>query len=243
MSDHWDIYFCEIEDKFSSIVLDMDIWKEIDKSEYPYPKVLRIPIKNPGESGIPTNDEAELINDLEERINNEIIDVGFNVGRITTDGLRDVVYYFSKQYELEKVAEKYFLEHGYEIEVHNMEEENPWDFYFDFLYPNKYQKQHMGNRNVVEQLRESGDKLEEPRRVDHWIYFQSTEDKDRFEAKVKLLSFNISSNPSNDEEIYSQIYRHDDVDFHSINEVTDSLIDLAEECNGDYDGWESMVIK
>lgn len=31
MSDHWDIYFCEIKGKFSSIVLDMDIWKEIEK--------------------------------------------------------------------------------------------------------------------------------------------------------------------------------------------------------------------
>ncbi|WP_018758021.1 DUF695 domain-containing protein [Paenibacillus terrigena] len=221
----------------------MDNWKEIEKSEYPHLKVLRIPIKNPGERGTPINEEADLINDLEDKINNEIIDFGFNVGRITTYGLRDVFYYFSKQYELDKVAEKYFLEHGYEIEALNIKEKNPWDFYFDFLYPNKYQIQHMGNRNVVDRLRESGDKLEKSRRVDHWIYFQSTEDKNNFEAKVKLLGFNINSNPSNDDRIYSQIYRHDYVDFHSINEVTDSLVDLAGECNGDYDGWETMVIK
>ncbi|MGG3840505.1 ribonuclease E inhibitor RraB [Paenibacillus thiaminolyticus] len=126
---------------------------------------------------------------------------------MTTHGLRDVFYYFSKPYELEKVAEMYFIEHGYEIEVHNIEEENPRDFYFEFLYPNKYQLQHMGNRKVVDQLRESGDTFENSRRVDHWIYFKSTEDKENFDAKAILLGFNIDSDPSHDERMCSHIYR------------------------------------
>ncbi|MDU5142972.1 MAG: DUF695 domain-containing protein [Paenibacillus dendritiformis] len=243
MSDHWDIYFCDIQGKFSSIVLDMDIWKEIEKSEYPHPMVMRIPIKNPGKSGTPIHEEAELLNDLEDKITNEISGFGFLVGRITTDGLRDVFYYFSKPYELEKVAEKYFIEHGYEIQVHHIEEENPWDFYFEYLYPNKYQLQHMGNRKVVDQLRESGDTFENSRRVDHWIYFQSTEDKENFDAKAILLGFNIDSDPSHDEKMCTHIYRSDYVDFHSINQVTDILVDLAGECNGEYDGWGTTVVK
>jgi len=243
MSDHWDIYFCEIEGKFASVVLDMDIWKEIEKSEYPHPMVLRIRIKNPGESGTPINEEAELINDLEDKINDESAGFGFHVGRVTTDGMRDVFYYFSKPYELEKAAETYFLEHGYEIEVLHLEEENPWDFYFEYLYPDKYQIQHMGNRKVVDQLRESGDTFEDVRQVDHWVYFQSIEDKEYFDAKVKLLGFEIDSDAPNDDKIYSHIYRSDYVDFHSINEVTDILVDLAGECHGEYDGWGTTVVK
>lgn len=243
MSNHWDIYFCEIEGKFASIVLDMDIWKEIEKSEYPHPMVLRIRIKNPGTSGTPINEEAELINDLEDKINDGIIGFGFHVGRATSDGIRDVFYYFSKPYELEKAAEKVFSEHGYEIEVLHIEEENPWDLYFDYLYPDKYQIQHMGNRKVVEQLQESGDTLENERTVEHWIYFQSIEDKENFDAKVKLEGFDVESAPSNEEKIYSQISRSDYVDYHSINEVTDVLVDIAGECNGEYDGWGTTVVK
>ncbi|MGG3840504.1 ribonuclease E inhibitor RraB [Paenibacillus thiaminolyticus] len=33
------------------------------------------------------------------------------------------------------------------------------------------------------------------------------------------------------------------VDFHSINEVTDILVDLAGECNGEYNGWGTTVVK
>lgn len=242
MSNHWDMYFCSIEDKFASIVLDMDIWKEIEREEYPVLKALRIIIKNPEASGTPHNEEAEVMNDLEDLVTDEIQESGFNVGRLTTDGVRDVYYYFSRQIDLRQISNKHFSEHGYEIEIFDINEDNAWDFYFEFLYPDKYQIQHMGNRKVIDSLSKSGDLLEEARRVDHWIYFNTTLDRDSFITKAKTLGFNDETDYTDNDRIYAQINRVDHVDFHSVNDVTDLLVELAGEFNGEYDGWETMVI-
>ncbi|MHA0858095.1 DUF695 domain-containing protein [Paenibacillus sp. CMAA1364] len=243
MSDHWDIYFSKIEEHFASIVLDMDIWKEVDQSQFSFPIALRFEIKNPNESGIPIDLEAEIINALEDRIINEINGTGYNVGRVTTNGIRDLFFYFSKDYDLSSLTGPIFLEHGYDIETFSINEEEPWGFYFNFLYPNEYEIQHMGNSNVLDSLRTSGDSLEVSRRVDHWIEFRSDIDKLDFIKKVKSLNFNIEQEHQSTDEITLQIYRVDRVDPQSINELTDMFVDLANKFNARYDGWETQVIK
>lgn len=244
MSDHWDIYFCTVEDQFASIVLDMDVGHEMDPMEYSYPMGLRIHIKNPGESGTPVGEEADLVNELEDLLTNEVAMIGINVGRLTTNGVRELYYYFNSPYNLMDKASRIFNEQGYTVEVIEIVEEDPWEFYYNFLYPNKYQLQHMGNCKVVDSLAESGDVLEESRRVDHWLFFNSNLDRTNFEIKAKALGFNIVVDRLDDKDEYvSQIYREDYVNLHSINEVTDILVDLSEAYNGRYDGWETMVIK
>ncbi|CAM4492381.1 DUF695 domain-containing protein [Paenibacillus tarimensis] len=245
MSDHWDIYFCSIEDNFASILLDMGVWNEVDKSQYSLGMGIRIPIKNPGESGTPASDEAELINELEDMLTQSLGHLAVNVGRMTTNGIREIYYYFSSPFDLDTLArEIFYKQHYYDIVVFNMEENTPWEFYFEFLYPDKYQLQHMGNRSVVDSLSESGDTLEEARRVDHWLHFNSDSQRKTFENRVRTMGFNVELDRTDDgNEYVVQIYRNDFVDLHSINEVTDLLVDLSKEFDGRYDGWETMVIK
>jgi len=243
MSDHWDIYFTTIEDQFASVVLDMDIWKEVDQCKFPFPIALRIEIQNPSESGVPVDQEAELINELEDMIINEIEGIGYNVGRVTTNGIRDLFFYFNNSFDLNSLAKPLFKEYGYNIGTFNLDEEEPWGFYFGFLYPNKYEIQHMGNRSVLDNLRESGDSLEDPRRVEHWIEFDDITDKIEFIKKVKSLNFKIEDEQEATDEIILQIYRTDRVDPQSINDITDMFVELVEEFNARYDGWETQVIK
>jgi regulator of RNase E activity RraB len=97
----------------------------------------------------------------------------------------------------------------------------------------------MGNRRVVDSLQESGDKLETPRKVDHWLYFNSSEMLQQFKERIKEEGFNIEdeSGQKDEDGKYSlHISRTDAVDFHSINEVTDLLVELAEQFEGEYDG-------
>ncbi|OWR29826.1 hypothetical protein CDO73_12105 [Saccharibacillus sp. O23] len=243
MSNHWDIYFSTIEEHFASIVLDMGIWKEVDQRQFSFPMALRFKIKNPNKSGIPIDREAEIINDLEDRIINEINGTGYHVGRVTTNGIRDLFFYFSQDYDLSSLAGPIFLEHGYDIETFSINEEEPWGFYFNFLYPNEYEIQHMGNRKVLESLRTSGDSLEESRRVDHWIEFRSDMDKLGFIKKVESLDFKIEQEHQSTDAITLRIYRADRVDPQSINDLTDLLVDLVNEFNARYEGWETQVIK
>jgi hypothetical protein len=67
--------------------------------------------------------------------------------------------------------------------------------------------------------------------VSHWVYFKSPEERAGFVAHAVRLDFKVGV----------MLERIDHVDFHSINDVTVQLFRLAQEFNGDYDGWETSV--
>ena len=47
MSQHWDIYFDYINEKVASIVLDMDVWKEINTEKYRQALTVRLILQQP----------------------------------------------------------------------------------------------------------------------------------------------------------------------------------------------------
>lgn len=249
MSEHWDIYFGYIEDKLASVVLDMDIWQEIDTEKFKHSFCLRFNVKEPNEDGFPIGTEAEEINEIEDTYIEFLSLKNFiNVGRVTTNGVRDIIFYSDQilKTTLIEAADRFIKPTGYQYEIFDIEEDENWEFYFDFLYPNQYQQQHMGNRQVVDSLEKSGDRLDVPRKVDHWLYFEKTEMMKRFAKIIKEEGFSIEdeANELDEEGKYPiSISRIDSVDFHSINEVTDLLIEISEKCEGEYDGWETFVIE
>ncbi|HWO75273.1 MAG TPA: DUF695 domain-containing protein [Bacillus sp. (in: firmicutes)] len=249
MSEHWDIYFGYMEDKIASVLLDMDVWQEIDTEEYNHGFAVRIKLKNPNEDGFPIDEEADRLNILEDTFNDFVQSKNFiNVGRITSDGVREVIFYSNQEQKhvLIEAADRFIKPAHYNFEIFDIQEDETWEFYFDFLYPNKYQQQHMGNRQVVDSLEQSGDSLEVPRKVEHWIFFADEKMMNRFIKAIKKEGFTIEdqSNEMEEEEHYAVcISREDKVDLHSINNVTDLLIEVAENFEGEYDGWETFVIQ
>jgi hypothetical protein len=119
--------------------------------------------------------------------------------------------------------------------------------YLDFLYPNPQQFQTILNRRVVDQLEKGGDKLTKARKVDHWIYFKTEADRASFLQKVTKDGFGASTS-SFDKKFAAFPYklvitRVDKVDWQSVNEYVIPLWRLASENNGDYDGWETEIVK
>ena len=132
------------------------------------------------------------------------------------------------------------------MEVYKIEEETNWEFYFEFLYPNPYQFQHMRNHSLLETLEDSGDKLEVPRKVEHIILFQNEKMMKRFIKVVKNEGFTIvedSYEKSEEGKYVTCISRVDSVDYEAIDDLTDLLLEIAEKFEGEYDGWETIVIE
>ena len=98
---------------------------------------------------------------------------------------------------------------------------------------------------MVENLESNGDPLTKRREVHHWIYFKAKADRLDFLSKIKDEGFQIINQDTITEKTdfpYSlQIARVDNVDIDSVNDYTLNLWELANECNGDYDGWETSV--
>jgi regulator of RNase E activity RraB len=103
------------------------------------------------------------------------------------------------------------------------------------------------NRRVVDQLEKGGDKLTKAREVDHWLYFKTEKDRETFLLKIKTEGFSIVDKDFDNSlgtlPYRLHIKRVDKVDLESVDIYVIHLWELATECNGDYDGWETSVEK
>ena len=104
----------------------------------------------------------------------------------------------------------------------------------------------MSNRRVLEILEERGDKLNVPREVNHWIYFKNEEDRGAFERAVNVQNFTtIDSGFDQNYGEYAYklvVAKTENVDVGDIDSYSSLLLALAEQFNGDYDGWECPMI-
>lgn len=238
-----------LDDYLASIVIDLDVTEEVNIKKYKWLFSVKITIQHPTEIGNPGEQEDEKIGeweyDLMEKLNDEDI---IQVGRLTTNGTREFFYYAKKEKHgsiIDKHALAIFDKNGYETEITVIEEEEPWSFYAEFLYPDEYQFQQMSNRELIELLENENDDLEEPRKVEHWIEFETLDNLKAFKQEIQKEGFIIESyeKERNEEDTYSiTISRVDGVDYHIIDGVTDTIMSVAQEHNGIYDGWESPVV-
>jgi len=170
------------------------------------------------------------------------------VGRITTAGRREFYFYGPQPDRFEQAvagALKSFSHHEFET---GTKEDPDWSQYLNVLYPSPEEHERIKNLHVIEALEKHGDSLKKARLVSHWAYFTSPQDRDRFIAKAvsagfkfKVTDLSESDNSGAEQPYGVTLERVDRVDWDSINEATLELFRLAQEVNGDYDGWETSV--
>lgn len=69
-----------------------------NKKFYPWLATITFEIVDKNENGHPTNEEAEILNSLEEKITTFLSqnNVAHKIGRVTRNGERDILYYIDK---------------------------------------------------------------------------------------------------------------------------------------------------
>ncbi|MCL2132103.1 MAG: ribonuclease E inhibitor RraB [Lentimicrobiaceae bacterium] len=118
-----------------------------------------------------------------------------------------------------------------------------WGSYFNSLFPSPQQSQSIANRRVIDQLKKHGDSLTKEREVFHWIYFKTEKDRESYLDKIKNDNFTVVNKQKGKGKYrYGlEIKRVDKVDLDSVDKYVIYLWRLANETNGDYDGWETSV--
>lgn len=243
MSDNWNTYFTSIDNKPASFMLDLEPWKNGANEKLVHLYRLSVTLNEPNVNGFTCNKEAAVLYVIEDSINDSLDGHYMFVGRITTDGRRDFFYYTDSVDGslLEILAEKNLENYKYSITP--IEEEKPRVFYYEQLYPNKMDRHRMINKQLVDKLSELGDSLDKSRIVNHWIYFSSAELRNLFKEKIQKNGFHIEEQVNQDNKYTLKISRNDYVHLQSISDVTDYLVSAAQEFHGDYDGWETKVIR
>jgi hypothetical protein len=245
----WDVYMAQYEKGPGSVLLDMSLAQKAPVKSLAFILVTGVKYKDCQEDGFPSKQEFEKLYVVSDSIKAAIArKVKATIAGTFTYQCERLDYYYipdtaGMRGHLAALYNRAFP--GYEPYI-NMKADSKWEAYFDFLYPNEEIYEYMGNQKVVMGLQNAGDKLEKERKVDHWLYFPTAKDRDCFITYAVANKFKIESkiiNKKSDLKFSLEISRTDKVDLESINPISWELRKQAKNCHGDYDGWETVVVK
>lgn len=121
-----------------------------------------------------------------------------------------------------------------------------WTIYFDELYPSRVELQLLTSHERQVLAVEPGDSLENPHSICHWIYFPSPEKRELFLERIRTLGFKFHllerQEPDALERPYCvELARNDRIDHPYLDELVLWLDRQADECGGEYDGFETEL--
>jgi uncharacterized protein (TIGR01619 family) len=245
----WDFYFSNVDDIIGSFYIDLGLAVIAPIQGKLWLVWISVKMKNPREDGLSSQEEFGVLIEIEDKLEEYLTGRhdSIYVGRLTTNGRRDLYFYLNKtEFHAKTISEAMVAFPSYSFDF-GVKEDSQWDYYFNFMYPNPRQFQSIQNRRVIENLEKNGDPLTKSRPVDHWIYFKTDNDRNNFLSRIEHLGFKVVSKDdtmSSDDYPYTlQISRIDNVDHNSVDDYVLALWELAAECNGDYDGWETSIEK
>lgn len=245
--EEWDFYFSNVDDQPASFYLDMGLIKIAPLERMPHFFYVSLRMNDPREDGLSSDKEYETLIQIEDYLVDALSDKHdiIYVGRLTSNGTRDFYFYTSDPSLIEATISGVlvqFPKYEYDFEI---KDNSDWSYYLDFIYPNSRQVQSILNRRVIDNLEKNGDKLTLPREVNHWIYFKTAEGREKYIAKVIEEGFKIENIDlvDRDSEFKYQlrISRVDNVGYNEVDDYVLFLWELANERDGDYDGWETSI--
>lgn len=247
--DAWDIYMAQYEKGPGSTLINLSLKQQAPVKGLPFALITGVKFKNCTEDGMPEKDEFPPLYKISDSVNAFVKGLSkfIHAGTFTHQCERLDYYYISDTTGIRaKLAALYAKQFPAYDPYINFRKDDKWDVYLQFLYPNDETMEYMLNQKVVMQLQQGGDKLEKERKVDHWIYFVTEKDQNCFVTYLTANKYTIESKEQTDDpkrKFRLLASKTDKVDLGSITRVTLELRRQAAKCNGDYDGWETLLIK
>lgn len=247
MSDHWEIFPCTMGDHEAFITYDHGIRTEIESLPFANCARYEVTLRDPDDRGLPRGEEFDALNKVEDRISDGLgPDSCVSVGRVTTNGRRYLYFYtMLEEPAADRVGQTAAAECGFDISLlhrHDPEKNGYWKE----LFPTADDWQVIQDMRVEDSLRKAGDTLEKPRPITHWAYFPHAADRQKFLDAVGdgFESIDLYETPDCDRGIHTARLTHSGLpDHRSMNATTSLLNREATRAGGDYDGWETGVVK
>lgn len=242
--DAWDFYLLLVDGKRASLFVNLGIADRAPLPTHPVMAYVRLFMRLPRQDGLSSDEEFDELKAIEDHLVSGLADGAIFVGRDTTNGFRDFVFYTSASSSwTADVARLMARFPAYSYECDGRDDAS-WGVYFDFLRPSERQMQQIRNRRTCEALERAGDGLDSERSIRHWAFFESRSDRDRFVARVRermdAIAWEIDPDPV-DSRIGALIEIRGVPSYRSIDDLVLPIFELARECGGIYDGWESEV--
>jgi len=244
----WESYFTTVDDCPAAIALDFAVGEHAPIASKGNLLAVMIYMNEPGEHGLGDGLDPEALRHVEQQVVHayeQELHVLF-VGRVRSQGVWQLYFYGEQSEPIERrAAELLSGFSGWEQDLH-IESDPEWNLYFDLLFPDRERLQWIQDRKVCEALAEQGDPLVVPRRVDHYAYFPTSADRQRFIDATGKRDFEVEEvgfDPDEEDLAFTvRLHRNESVELEAIHEVVMTLISSATEHDGLYDGWETSVL-
>ena len=252
IDEEWGVYLCNSFAYDLPAVIRTNLALRDFEYTANYPKRLHLQIlyKNADDNGFPTREEGEYVYSIEDAVEEIVKQHGDMLAGVVKCDERVRIFAYTKNelgyYDaISKMMSENFPDYAYTVEV---VEDEDWELYFQALYPDRYEYQSIMNMRLIEDIKSDGDSMV-PRVLEHCLLFTTEENGEAFLAKVmedgfiKLSSEERSNNEAIDKEYpYLLVIGREDA-FENIDEIVWYLMDLAEEFDGEYDGWGCHIVK
>jgi hypothetical protein len=249
MQEYWESYLKPIEGKKAMVAFNAGVSDFVPDVEFMYVAFVKVKLHAPKEDGLVNDEESNDVGFIEDRLEMESLRwrSGKYIGRIITQGEVNFIYYLKVGFEwVDTVAAAMDHFHNYSYEF-GSRMDMEWEVYQKLLFPSIREWQIIANHHSCDNLKEQGDNLRMERAIEHKAYFESEENRKKFISLVEEKGFKNQKEmevPFNDKTMHGvQFYRIDTPFYYDIDELTMSIIDLSDSCNGSYDGWESSLVK
>jgi uncharacterized protein (TIGR01619 family) len=247
--EDWAPYLTTVDgDKVGSILVDLGLKPIAPIASKPMRLRVDVIMNSPGENGLPMQSEFATLNEIEDKVSDSLraSSGAVRAGHLYFGGTMYLYYYLGKADAFDsKLVDSMSGFSNYKYE-YKLDDEPNWESYVELLYPLPIQMQSIHNRRVIEQLRSNGDKHRIKRPVEHFIYFKTETDLDRFLGEIKGNGFDVVSRSRAEVDDYKWsvlLTRDDPVDPESVDDYVLYLWQKANEANGDYDGWGSTIVR
>ena len=252
IDEDWGVYLCNAfaYDLPAVIRTNLALRDFEYTANYPNRLHLQILYKNANDNGFPTREDGEYVYSIEAAVE-EIVEQHEDmlVGVVKCDERAHIFAYVKNELgyydEISVMMSENFPDYAYTLAVF---EDEDWELYFQALYPDRYEYQSIMNMRLIENIKSDGDSMV-PRVLEHCLHFTTEENGEAFLVKVmedgfiKLSSENLTDNEDIDKEYPYELVIGREDDFENIDEIVWYLMDLAEEFDGEYDGWGCSVVK
>ncbi len=249
MQEYWESYIKFIDGHKAMVSFNAGVSDFVPDDKYMYVGFVKVKLNQAKEDGLVNENESDDIGFIEDRLEMESLRwrSGKYIGRIITQGEVNFIYYLQLDFEWKNTVESamsHFKEYCYEF---GSRMDMEWEVYQKLLFPTIKQWQIIANHHSCDKLKEQGDNLHVKRAIEHKAYFKSADEREKFITLIQKESFTCKDKtevPFQDNIMYGiEFYRMDSAFYYDIDELTQILIDLTHSCNGQYDGWESSLVK
>lgn len=249
-NEHWDNYIASYEDNHpGSTTLRMDLINHAPISGFNHILITGLSYETNRTDGFPENETFQILHQVSDELVKLIQEKteAIYTGSFMYQKERLEYFYIKESSTLPEILDTFYKTNYPNFQYYiNIKEDKEWEAYLKFLYPNQATLNFMSDEAVIHNLEIAGDKLTKARRVDYWLSFPTKNEMNTCKEELITLGFKVQSEEKSKKENlpYSlQVWRINHVDINTIHPITIQLNELANKYNGDYDGWETIIIK